>query len=106
MDGAMASRIVFPAAYAHRVPFDARAAALVEPTSVALHAVTRGEVAGKSVLVVGAGPIGLLVAQCAMALGAAHVVISDTRHDRLTRAAALGFPPLVGGDAPPLGLAG
>src|SRR3954454_6769612 len=33
MDGAMASRMVFPAAYAHRVPFDARAAALVEPTS-------------------------------------------------------------------------
>src|SRR4051794_7738521 len=93
MDGAMASRMVFPAAYAHRVSVPARAAALVEPTSVALHAVTRGDVAGQSVLVVGAGPIGLLVAQCAAASGAAHVVVSDRRRDRLTLAAALGFPP-------------
>jgi L-iditol 2-dehydrogenase len=42
--------------------------------------------------VVGAGPIGLLVAQCARAEGAAEVVLSDTREDRLTLAAALGFP--------------
>ncbi len=46
MDGAMASRMVFPAAYAHRVELEPRAAALVEPTSVALHAVRRGRVAG------------------------------------------------------------
>src|SRR3954451_6862655 len=32
MDGAMATRMVFPAAFAHRVTFEARAAALVEPT--------------------------------------------------------------------------
>src|SRR3954467_3699229 len=93
MDGAMASRMVFPAAYAHRVELDSRAGALVEPTSVALHAVRRGRVAGQRVLVVGAGPIGLLVAQCARAEGAADVLVSDTRHDRLTLAAALGFPP-------------
>src|SRR4051794_9196899 len=93
MDGAMASRMVFPAAYAHRVELDSRAGALVEPTSVALHAVRRGRVAGQRVLVVGAGPIGLLVAQCARAEGATDVVISDTREDRLTLAAALGFPP-------------
>jgi L-iditol 2-dehydrogenase len=93
MDGAMASRLVFPAAYAHRVELDARAAALVEPTSVAAHAVRRGVVRGKGVLVVGAGPIGLLCAQVARAEGAAHVVVSDTRHDRLTLAASLGFPP-------------
>ncbi|HET6551124.1 MAG TPA: alcohol dehydrogenase catalytic domain-containing protein [Solirubrobacter sp.] len=91
MDGAMATRIVFPAAFAHRVDLPARAAALVEPTSVALHAVRRGAVAGKSVLVVGAGPIGLLVAQCARAEGAAGVAITDHRHDRLTLAASLGF---------------
>jgi 2-desacetyl-2-hydroxyethyl bacteriochlorophyllide A dehydrogenase len=91
MDGAMASRLVFPAAYAHRVDMPARAAALVEPTSVALHAVRRGDVAGKTVLAVGAGPIGLLVAQCARAEGASQVVVTDVRADRLTLAAALGF---------------
>jgi L-iditol 2-dehydrogenase len=90
MDGAMASLLRFPAAYAHRVDFDG--AALVEPTSVALHAVRRGDVGGKNVLVVGAGPIGLLVAQCARAEGASSVVIADRREDRLTLAAALGVP--------------
>jgi L-iditol 2-dehydrogenase len=48
------------------------------------------------VLVVGAGPIGLLAAQCARAEGATDVVITDTRDDRLTLAAALGFPPVGG----------
>jgi L-iditol 2-dehydrogenase len=91
MDGAMASRMVFPAAFAHRVELAPRAAALVEPTSVALHAVRRGRVGGQRVLVVGAGPIGLLAAQCARAEGAASVAVSDTREDRLRLAAALGF---------------
>jgi L-iditol 2-dehydrogenase len=92
MDGAMASRMVFPAASAHHVELEPRAGALVEPTSVALHAVRRGRVAGQRVLIVGAGPIGLLAAQCARAEGAASVAVSDTREDRLTLAAALGFP--------------
>jgi L-iditol 2-dehydrogenase len=96
MDGAMASRMVFPAAFAHRVELVPRAAALVEPTSVALHAVRRGRVAGERVLVVGAGPIGLLAAQCARAERAASVVVSDTRPDRLTLAASLGFPSAAG----------
>ena len=96
MDGAMASRLVFPAAFAHRVELPARAAGLVEPTSVALHAVRRGRVAGQSVLVVGAGPIGLLVAQCARAEGAAEVVITDRREDRLAVAATLGFATYAG----------
>ena len=59
---------------------------------MALHAVRRGRVAGQRVLIVGAGPIGLLAAQCARAEGAASVVVTDTREDRLTLAAALGFP--------------
>ena len=96
MDGAMASRMVFPAAYAHRVELAPRAAALVEPTSVALHAVRRGRVHGQRVLLVGAGPIGLLAAQCARAEGAAAVAVTDTRPDRLALAASLGFP---GGEA-------
>jgi len=101
MDGAMASRMVFPAAFAHRVDLAAHAAALVEPTSVALHAVRRGDVAGKGVLVVGAGPIGLLVAQCARAEGAAAVLIGDTRADRLDVAAALGLETYAGEAADP-----
>ena len=93
-DGAMATRMVFPAAHAHRVALPARAAALVEPASVALNAARRGEVAGRTVAVVGAGPIGLLVAQCARAEGAAAVLVADTRPDRLALAARLGLAPL------------
>jgi threonine dehydrogenase-like Zn-dependent dehydrogenase len=102
MDGAMAERMVFPAAYAHVVPLASRAAALVEPTSVALHGVTRGNVAGRSVVVIGVGPIGLLAAQIARARGAADVLVSDTRADRLALAASLGFAPFapVGEDGP------
>jgi L-iditol 2-dehydrogenase len=91
MDGAMATRLVFPAAHAHKVSVPLRAAGLVEPTSVALHAVRRGRVRGQSVLVVGAGPIGLLAAQCARAEGASAVAITDKREDRLAVAAQLGI---------------
>lgn len=106
MDGAMASRMVFPAAYAHVVPFESRAAALVEPTGVALHGVTRGNVAGRSVVVIGVGPIGLLAAQIARARGASSVFVSDTRADRLALAATLGFEALepAGEDGPDVAL--
>jgi L-iditol 2-dehydrogenase len=90
-DGAMASRLVFPAGHAHRVELEPRAAALVEPTSVALNAARRGEVRERSVAVIGAGPIGLLTAQCARAEGAAAVFVADSREDRAKVARALGF---------------
>jgi L-iditol 2-dehydrogenase len=91
-DGAMASRMVFPAAAAHPAPgIPARAAALVEPASVALNGVRRGGVRERSVLVVGAGTIGLLAAQCARAEGAAAVAVTDTRADRMALASTLGL---------------
>ncbi|MDD7961424.1 L-idonate 5-dehydrogenase [Microbacterium thalli] len=66
-------------------------AALAEPLAVALHAVGRaGEVAGKRVLVIGAGPIGLLVAAAAHHAGAAVVAASDVRPEPLERARSLG----------------
>src|SRR5208282_1535064 len=58
--------------------------ALVEPTAVAIHAVSRaGSVAGRQVLVLGAGPIGNLVAQVARWRGARRVLISDISDPRL-----------------------
>jgi 2-desacetyl-2-hydroxyethyl bacteriochlorophyllide A dehydrogenase len=98
-DGAMASRMVFPARAAHHAGgIPARAAALIEPTTVALNGVRRGSVGGRTVLVVGTGTIGLLVAQCAIAEGAASVVVADTRADRLELAATLGFAEADGDD--------
>lgn len=66
-------------------------AALAEPLAVAIHAVNLAQgVAGKRVLVIGAGPIGLLVVAAAVHAGAAVVGASDVRPEPLERAASLG----------------
>ena len=66
-------------------------AALAEPLAVAIHAVSlAGDITGKRVLVIGAGPIGLLVVAAAVHAGAAVVGASDVRTEPLDRAQALG----------------
>lgn len=76
-------------------------AALAEPLAVALHAVGLvGDLTGKRVLVIGVGPIGLLVVAAAAHAGAAAIGASDVREEPLRRAKALGAtePILVGRD--------
>lgn len=66
-------------------------AALAEPLAVAIHAVSlAGDITGKRVLVIGAGPIGLLVIAAALQAGAAVVGASDVREEPLDRAKSLG----------------
>lgn len=51
--------------------------AMIEPLAVAVHAVRKaGDVDGKKIAVIGAGPIGNLVAQVAKGLGASKVMIT------------------------------
>lgn len=58
--------------------------AFVEPVSVAVHACSRaGTLAGRNVVVSGAGTIGNLIAQVAKARGAAKVLIADVSDYRL-----------------------
>lgn len=67
-------------------------AALVEPISVAVHALSRfGSVAGLNVLVLGAGTIGNLVAQVAVASGANKVLITDVSPYKLDKAHQCGL---------------
>lgn len=55
--------------------------AMIEPLAVTVHAVRRaGDVRGQKIAVLGAGPIGILLAQSAKALGAAQVLITDHQH--------------------------
>ncbi|GGO65570.1 L-idonate 5-dehydrogenase [Microbacterium nanhaiense] len=83
-DGAFAHRVALPTRMLRALP-DAvgwREAALVEPAGVAWHAVSRiGDVTGRSALVVGCGPIGLLAVAVLKARGATHITAVDL-HDR------------------------
>jgi L-iditol 2-dehydrogenase len=66
--------------------------AMMEPLAVALHALGRGGgAAGKKILVLGAGPIGNLVAQAARGTGAAAVMITDLSDYRLELAGRCGI---------------
>lgn len=58
--------------------------AMVEPVAVAVHAVRRsGLSVGDRILIVGGGPIGILVAQVALSAGAGEVVVSEIQDFRL-----------------------
>jgi len=66
-------------------------AALIEPLAVAVHACRRSNVSiGKSVLVIGSGPIGLMHLLTAKAMGAAKVCVLDIVQKRLDFATAMG----------------
>jgi L-iditol 2-dehydrogenase len=65
--------------------------AMIEPLAVAVHAVGQaGDVHGKDIAVIGAGPIGNLVAQAAKGLGARKVMITDVSDFRLELAKKCG----------------
>lgn len=91
--GAMADHFVSPTQNLHRLPedFDAELGAMIEPLAVAVHAVALTSVQGKKVAVLGAGTIGLLVAQVAKAYGAASVEIVDLLESRRHLAESLGL---------------
>ena len=68
-----------------------REAALAEPAAVAWHAVSRaGSVAGKRVLVIGAGPIGSLIIAVAKRAGAAEIIATDMHDSPRHRAELVG----------------
>ena len=70
---------------------DLRTAALIEPASVAWHAVSRaGDIRGKTVLKIGAGPIGALIVAVCKRAGAAEIVAVDLHELPLRNAERLG----------------
>ncbi len=91
--GAFQQSWTLPAFVIHQVPaqVDLKLAALTEPLAVACHDVRRGQVrAGELAVVIGGGPIGILVALVARAAGA-RVVLSEVNEQRLQFARELGF---------------
>ena len=92
LDGGLAEYLVWPASHAIPLPdnVSSEEAALVEPGSVALHAVRRGMIeAGQTVAVLGVGTVGMLAMQAAKSRGA-RVIAIDTRPMSLELAAELG----------------
>ncbi len=92
-DGAMQDVWVIPAHTVHVLPDDMRLdhAALIEPVAVACHDVRlSGLKPGEDVVVIGGGPIGVLVAMVAREAGG-NVVISEVNPHRLAIAKTLGF---------------
>jgi L-idonate 5-dehydrogenase len=92
-DGAFAEFVTVRADQCHTLPaeVDDGIGAMIEPFSVALHAIKRaGVVSGKRVLVTGGGTIGLLVAITARAFGAVPVAVSDIIAARRNKAVELG----------------
>ena len=104
-DGAFAEFVTVPQRILHRLPegLSFEEAAFAEPVGVALHAVRRaGDVSGATVLVVGAGLIGLLIIQALKHAGAAKVIAVDLDEGRLRLAHDLGADEVLlsGGEMP------
>ncbi|MFD1315207.1 zinc-dependent alcohol dehydrogenase [Namhaeicola litoreus] len=92
-EGAMQQYWNVPAFTLHKLKesTDLKLAALIEPLSVATHDVRRSALkAGETAVVLGGGPIGLLVAMVAKEVGA-QVIISEINPKRIEKARALGF---------------
>jgi len=94
IDGAFAEYVKASEDKVYKIPsdFPFEKAALVEPAAVAYHAVKIAELkVGDVVVILGAGPIGLLVAMIAKIAGASEVVLAEVLDYRLEFAREQGF---------------
>lgn len=93
-DGAYAEWVVSPVANLLRVPegCDPRAAAMIDPASIALHAIwkTGGIRIGSSGAVIGCGAIGLFAIQWMRLMGASDVIAIDLSEEKLAQARQAG----------------
>lgn len=93
LPGGMQTSWTVPAYAVHKLPdsLDMQHGAMIEPAAVACHDVRLGEVkAGETCVVIGGGPIGLLIALVAVEKGAT-VVLSEVNDARVALAESLGI---------------
>ena len=78
-DGGFAEYAVVPAdiAYVNRTGADYKTLAILEPFGQAVHAVMDYPVAGKTVVIIGCGPIGVMCVSVARKMGAAKIIVSE-----------------------------
>ncbi|XVE58623.1 hypothetical protein DITRI_Ditri04bG0184300 [Diplodiscus trichospermus] len=97
-NGSLANKVVHPANLCFRLPDNVglEEGAMCEPLSVGVHACRRAEVGPETnVLIIGAGPIGLVTLLAARAFGAPRIVIVDVDDRRLSIAKNLGADEIV-----------
>ena len=93
IDGAFCRYVIIDEDFAYAVPdsMSDDAAALLEPLSVAIATMRKaGIVPGSSILIAGAGPIGVICAQAAKAFGASRIVVTDLVPSRREKALKFG----------------
>ncbi|CAM0136234.1 L-arabinitol 4-dehydrogenase [Umbelopsis sp. WA50703] len=91
--GVLANYITHPARWLYKLPdtVSDEEGALLEPLSVAIAACERAGVRfGKSLLICGSGPIGLIVLAVARAIGVGPIIITDMQESRLEYARKMG----------------
>lgn len=93
--GAFAEYVTVPRANVYRVPreMDPQLASLAEPLAVCIHALKLGPGLIEHLVVMGAGPIGLLTVQAALNMGVEKIVAVDRQPARLEYARNLGAIP-------------
>ncbi|XAR71755.1 L-idonate 5-dehydrogenase (NAD+) [Bertholletia excelsa] len=92
-NGALANLVMHPASLCFKLPdnISLEEGAMCEPLSVGVHACRRAEVSPHTnVLIIGAGPIGLVTMLAARAFGAPRIVLADVDDRRLSFAKNLG----------------
>uniref|UniRef100_A0A2P2KFK3 Enoyl reductase (ER) domain-containing protein n=1 Tax=Rhizophora mucronata TaxID=61149 RepID=A0A2P2KFK3_RHIMU len=96
--GSLANQVVHPADLCFKLPdnLSLEEGAMCEPLSVGVHACRRANVGPETnVLIMGAGPIGLVTMLAARAFGAPRIVIVDVNDYRLSVAKDLGADDIV-----------
>jgi 2-desacetyl-2-hydroxyethyl bacteriochlorophyllide A dehydrogenase len=92
-NGAFAEYVAVPANYVYRLPSDlpVENGAFIEPISCVVRAYRKGGLTfANSVVIIGAGPIGLLHVQMARHCGAAPIIVIDRRPKSLENAREMG----------------
>jgi D-xylulose reductase len=84
--GCLTAEVVHPAAYTYKIPdhVSFAEAAMIEPFAVGLQAASKAVIKpGDLAVVIGAGPIGIMVALAALAGGCSRVIIADLQPAKL-----------------------
>ncbi|ADU30680.1 L-threonine 3-dehydrogenase [Evansella cellulosilytica] len=96
-DGCFAEYVALPAENMWKndpsLPFEV--ASIQEPMGNAVHTVLSGDVAGKTVAIIGCGPIGIMAVGIAKAAGASQVIAFDLNEYRLQLAKKMGATTVV-----------